>query len=149
MADTTLTSEELDALNAGVSSGEIEVDTGLNVHANVVKHDLTAEDSTLGINLSAIDMVNERFVRMFRLGLLEVLRTSPRVNLTKAKIVKFGEYLPDLKPPLSVTTIRANPLVMVVCLSQNMEKAIISTAVIPGLENCRLEYLALFDYLRI
>ena len=96
MADTTLTSEELDALNAGVSSGEIEVDTGLNVHANVVKHDLTAEDSTLGINLSAIDMVNERFVRMFRLGLLEVLRTSPRVNLTKAKIVKFGEYLPDL-----------------------------------------------------
>ena len=27
MADTTLTSEELDALNAGVSSGEIEVDT--------------------------------------------------------------------------------------------------------------------------
>ncbi len=110
MADTTLTSEELDALNTGVSSGEIEVDTGLNVHANVVKHDLTAEDSTLGINLSAIDMVNERFVRMFRLGLLEVLRTSPRVNLTKAKIVKFGEYLPDLKPPLSVTTIRANPL---------------------------------------
>ena len=95
MADTTLTPEELDALSAGVDSGEIEVDTGLNVHANVVKHDLTAEDSTLGINLSAIDMVNERFVRMFRLGLLEVLRTSPRVNLTKAKIMKFGEYLPD------------------------------------------------------
>ena len=87
MADTTLTPEELDALSAGVDSGEIEVDTGLNVHANVVKHDLTAEDSTLGINLSAIDMVNERFVRMFRLGLLEVLRTSPRVNLTKAKIL--------------------------------------------------------------
>ena len=110
MADTTLTSEELDALSSGVDSGEIEVDTGLNVHTNVVKHDLTAEDSAIGINLSAIDMVNERFVRMFRLGLLDVLRTSPRVNLTKAQIVKFGEYLPDLKPPLSVTTIRANPL---------------------------------------
>ncbi len=110
MVDTTLTPEELDALSSGVDSGEIEVDTGINVYANVVKHDLTAEDSAIGINLSAIDMVNERFVRMFRLGLLDVLRTSPRVNLIKAQIVKFGEYLPDLKPPLSVTTIRANPL---------------------------------------
>lgn len=110
MAENLLTSEELEALSQGVDSGDIEVDTGLNVQAKVVKHDLTAENSTLGVNLASIDMVNERFVRMFRLGLLEVLRTSPRVNLSKAKIMKFGEYLPELKPPLSVTTIRTNPI---------------------------------------
>lgn len=110
MAESLLTEDELKALTEGIDSGDVEVDTGLNVHANVVKHDLTAEDSTLGVNLTSIDMVNERFIRLFRLGLLDVLRTSPRVNYAKAQIMKFGEYLKDLKPPLSVTTIKANPL---------------------------------------
>jgi len=41
---------------------------------------------------------------------LEVLRTSPRINPARVRIMKFGDYLPDLKPPLSVTTVRTPPL---------------------------------------
>jgi flagellar motor switch protein FliM len=55
-------------------------------------------------------MINERFVRQFRLGLLEVLRTTPKVSMAEVQIMKFGEYLKDLSPPLSVNTIRLNPL---------------------------------------
>ena len=110
MANSLLTPEELEALAEGVDAGELEVDTGFNLQARVVKHDLAAEDSTLGVNLSSIDMINERFIRMFRLGLLEVLRTSPRISPARVRIMKFGDYLPDLKPPLSVTTIRTAPL---------------------------------------
>jgi flagellar motor switch protein FliM len=47
---------------------------------------------------------------MFRLGLLEVLRTTPRVNPTRVQIMKFGDYLHMLKAPLSVNTIRINPM---------------------------------------
>ena len=83
------------------------------MQARVVKHDL-ASGINAGVNLSSIDMINERFIRMFRLGLLDVLRTSPRINLARVRIMKFGDYLPDLKPPLSVTTVRtlrfADPL---------------------------------------
>jgi flagellar motor switch protein FliM len=76
----------------------------------VRKHDLASEDSSLGVNVSSIDMINERFIRMFRMGLLEVLRTSPRVNPTRVRIMKYSEYLQDLKPPLAVNTIRMQPL---------------------------------------
>ena len=108
--DNLLSSEELDALTAGLEDGSIEADTGLNSAAVVTRHDLTNEDSSLGVNVGAVDMINERFVRQFRLGLLEVLRTTPKVSMAEVEIMKFGEYLKDLSPPLSVNTIRLNPL---------------------------------------
>lgn len=112
MSDTAnlLTPEELDALSAGVADGSVPVDTGFNVSARVVKHDLASEDSTVGINVSSIDMINERFVRLFRLGLLEGLRTSPRINPARAQMMKFRDYLKLLRPPLSVNVVRVNPL---------------------------------------
>jgi len=76
--DNLLSQEELDALTAGLQDGSIEADTGLNSDVSVMRHDLTNEDSSLGVNVGAIDMINERFIRQFRLGLLEVLRTTPK-----------------------------------------------------------------------
>jgi flagellar motor switch protein FliM len=112
MADTgnLLTAEEIEALSAGVADGSVEVDTGFNMNAHVAKHDLASEDSTVGINLSAIDMINERFVRLFRLGLLEVLRTSPRINPARSQLIKFRDYMKLLRAPLSVNVVRMNPL---------------------------------------
>ena len=112
MAETSnlLSQEELDALAAGIEDGSIESDTGINTGARAVKHDLTNEDSSLGVNVGAVDMINERFVRQFRLGLLEALRTTPKVNMANVEIMKFGDYLKDLSPPLAVNTIRLNPL---------------------------------------
>jgi flagellar motor switch protein FliM len=105
-----LSPAELQALSEGVADGSFLVDTGYNAAARVRKHDLTSEDSSLGVNLASIDMINERFIRLFRLGMLEVLRTSPRINPTRAKILKFGSYLQDLRPPLSVNVVRARAL---------------------------------------
>jgi flagellar motor switch protein FliM len=105
-----LTPEELSALAEGVNDGTIPVDTGYNTSARVRKHDLASEDSSLGVNVASIDMINDRFVRLFRLGLLEMLRSSPRVNPTHVQIVRFGDYLKDLRAPLSVNVVRMNPL---------------------------------------
>ena len=110
MKSNLLSDEELAALSEGVRDGSIETDTGFNESVRVRKHDLASEDSSLGVNVSSIDMINERFIRLFRLGLLEVLRTSPRVNPTRVQILKFGDYLKGLKAPLSVNIVRMNPL---------------------------------------
>ena len=112
MAETQslLSPDELAALSAGISDGSLDVDSGYNLDAQVRKHDLAAEDSSLGVNVASLDMINERFIRMFRLGMLEVLRTSPRVNPTRAQMIRFGDYVKDLKAPLSVNIIRMAPL---------------------------------------
>ena len=105
-----LSPEELAALASGIDDGTIAIDSGFNLTTRVKKHDLASEDSTLGVNTSSLEMINERFVRLFRLGLMEVLRTSPRINPSRAQIVRFGDYLKDLRPPQAVNTIRINPL---------------------------------------
>ena len=112
MTDTTnlLSPEELDALAAGIEDGTIESNTGINTGTEAVKHDLTNEDSSLGVNVAAIDMINERFVRQFRAGLLDVLRTTPKINMAKVQIIKYSDYLADLTPPLAVETVRFEPL---------------------------------------
>jgi flagellar motor switch protein FliM len=104
-----LSPDELTALTEGIKDGLIEVDTGYNTQARVSKHDLTSEDSSLGVNVSSIDMINERFIRMFRLGMLGVLRTSPRMNPTRTQMVRFGDYVKELKAPLSVNIVRMSP----------------------------------------
>ena len=110
MATSLLTPDELSALAEGVMDGSIPVDTGFNTTARVKKHDLASEDSSLGVNITSIDMINERFIRTFRLGLVEMLRTSPKVNPNQVEIVRFGDYLKGLKAPLSVNVVRMNPL---------------------------------------
>ena len=110
MATSLLTPDELSALAEGVMDGSIPVDTGFNTAARVKKHDLASEDSSLGVNITSIDMINERFIRTFRLGLVEMLRTSPKVNPNQVEVVRFGDYLKNLKAPLSVNVVRMNPL---------------------------------------
>ena len=110
MADNLLSADELSALAEGVNDGTIAVDTGFNTAARVKKHDIASEDSSLGVNVGSIDMINERFIRLFRPSLMDVLRSSPRINPTKVQILNFGDYVRELKAPLSVNVIRMNPL---------------------------------------
>jgi flagellar motor switch protein FliM len=112
MADSQplLYTEELAALSATLSDDHLDKQSGYNLDVQVRKHDLAAEDSTLGVNVASLDMINERFIRLFRLGMMEVLRTSPRMNPTRTQIVRFGDYLKDLKAPLSVNVVRMSPL---------------------------------------
>ncbi len=105
-----LSDEELAALSEGLKDGSIESDTGFNTKVRVRKHDLASENSSLGVNVSSIDMINERFIRMFRLGLVEMLRSSPKVNPSQVQIVRFGDYLKGLQAPMSVNVVRVNPL---------------------------------------
>ena len=105
-----LSFEELEALRADIGSGALPVDTGFNAQAVVRKHDLTNEDSSLGVNVTSLDMINERFIRVFRLGLLEVLRTSPKIIPLRVQLVKYSDYMQKLQPPLSVNVMRMNPL---------------------------------------
>jgi flagellar motor switch protein FliM len=105
-----LSEDELAALQEGMADGSIPVETGFNSKVRVRKHDLASEDSSLGINVGAIEMINERLLRLFRLGLVEVLRSTPKITPMKAEIVRYGDYLKTLKAPLAVNMIRINPL---------------------------------------
>ena len=60
--DTSLTNEELEAI-AGSMSDTAETVINASGNSSAISHDLAREDSALGFNQSAVDLVNERFAR--------------------------------------------------------------------------------------
>ena len=62
-SEPLLSPEEMAALTRSVGDQPLGEGEGYNTHLQVQKHDLAAEDSSLGVNLASIDMVNERFIR--------------------------------------------------------------------------------------
>ena len=108
-----LSEEELNALTFDEGFEEDSaslLDPEAALGSAVRPHNLVTEDTTIGINLAAVDMITERFTRHLRMGLMEVLRTSPRITADRVKTLPFSEYLKDLKAPLSVNTVRLSGL---------------------------------------
>jgi len=107
-----LSEEELNALTSdeGFEEDSALLDPDSALGSSVKPHNLVTEDTTIGINLAAVDMITERFTRHLRLGLLEVLRTSPRITADRVKTLPFSEYLQGLQAPLSVNTVRLSGL---------------------------------------
>jgi len=83
-SQVTLTEEEIAMLK-----DENDLDSALNI----VKHDLAAEDVSIGFNDAALDMINERFSRQLRAGLVDVLRTTPRIQIEKVMTMKYQNCL--------------------------------------------------------
>ncbi len=105
-----LTEEELDAI---AESSSDSVDAPINARSQdtqVVAHDLASEDSSLGFNQGAIDLVNERFARQLRMGLIDVLRTTPKISPEKIEIKTFKNSIENMAAPLSINTVKMDPL---------------------------------------
>jgi len=105
-----LSDDEIDALSAMETDDDAYSKDIAPELSELTVHNLANEDRTIGINIAAIDMITERFTRHLRLGLLEVLRTSPKIHVANVETVIFDDYLKNLKPPLSVNTIKISGL---------------------------------------
>jgi len=112
MADkeNVLSPEELDALAAGVKDGSIESNTGLNTQLKPVKHDLVNEESAGGMNTSAINPINERFLILLKQRLSGIIKTPVNGAAEEVSIQTYGEFIGRLKAPQAINVIRARPL---------------------------------------
>ena len=104
-----LTEEELLAIADSMTDSASDVINGSG-NSLAISHDLAREDSALGFNQSAVDLVNERFARQVRMGLIEVLRTTPKITISKVENKTFRESIQNLVAPLAISTVRMNPL---------------------------------------
>ena len=104
-----LTEEELLAIADSMSESASDV-INASGGSMAISHDLAREDSALGFNQTAVDLVNERFARQVRMGLIEVLRTTPKIKVSKVENKTFKESTQNLVAPLAISTIRMDPL---------------------------------------
>lgn len=108
--ENLLSPEELDALAEGMHDGAVDLVMGLNTQVSAVKHDLINEESSKGINTSALNPINERILLGFKRRLSSVIRVSVNGVADAVKIQTYGDYIDGLKAPQAINIIRARPL---------------------------------------
>ena len=60
--------------------------------------------------MPTLEMINERFARLFRTSLFNMLRRAPEVAVAPVKMQKFSEYVHALHVPTSLNLVRVLPL---------------------------------------
>lgn len=104
-----LSQDEIDALLHGVDevAGETP-DDGEPGQAR--SFDFNSQERIVRGRMPTLEMINERFARLFRIGLFNMLRRTPEVSVKGVDMVKFGEYVHSLFVPTSLNIVRINPL---------------------------------------
>jgi flagellar motor switch protein FliM len=104
-----LNQDEIDALLHGVDSGAVKTDTPLTP-GEARQYDFTNQVRIVRGRMPTLEMINERFARLFRISLFNLLRRTPEVAVAPVKMQKFSEYVHSLHVPTNLNLIRILPL---------------------------------------
>jgi len=108
-ADDLLSQDEIDALLHGVDSGAVNTDP--EPDPTVARdYDFASQDRIIRGRMPTLEMINERFARLWRIGLFNLIRRSANVSARSIELTKFGDYLHSLYVPSNLNLIRFKPL---------------------------------------
>ena len=107
-----LSQEEIDALvtSADVDSSGFSSPGIYKTNPNAKFYDLASEDSGLVAHLGALEMISDRFSRLFRVTLSGMLQYQPKIRVAELRVESFQDYRKQLKIPLSLNIIKLDGL---------------------------------------
>jgi flagellar motor switch protein FliM len=104
-----LSQDVIDALLHGVDSGSVDT-TPAPAPGEARSYDFATQVRIVRGRMPTLEMINERFARLFRISLFNMLRRSPEISVAPVEMHKFAEYVHMLHVPTSLNLIRLNPL---------------------------------------
>ncbi|MDH3325912.1 MAG: flagellar motor switch protein FliM [Gammaproteobacteria bacterium] len=104
-----LSQDEIDALLHGVSSGDVETESE-DFDAELSSYDFASQDRIVRGRMPTLEMINERFARIFRISLFNKIRRSAEISVEGVQMMKFVEYVHGLYLPTSLNMVRMAPL---------------------------------------
>ena len=112
---SVLSQDEVDALLQGVAGDDVVSDEEGNDDEEydpeeIVSFDLTAQDRIIRGRMPTLEIIHDRFVRLFRLTLSNALRRVVDINVRSTELIKFGEFIKTLPVPTSMNLFRMTPL---------------------------------------
>jgi len=106
-----LSQEEVDALLSGLSGGAIEAETDQPGAADgILPYDFTNQDRIVRGRMPTLEMIHDRFARMFRASISGSLRRAVDVSIVSSEATKFGEFMRGLPVPTSMHVFKMDPL---------------------------------------
>jgi flagellar motor switch protein FliM len=107
--DKILDQAEIDALIHGVDSGAVNTAPEPGP-GEVISYDFNNQMRIVCGRMPTLEMINERFARIFRVSLYNLLRRTPEISVQPIQVKKFSEYVHTLHVPTSLNLVKMNPL---------------------------------------
>ncbi|MYM30608.1 flagellar motor switch protein FliM [Duganella sacchari] len=109
MADNFLSQEEVDALLKGVNGDQDDVAAAEDV-AGVRTYNLATQERIVRGRMPTLEIINERFARLLRVGLFNFLRRSAEVSVGSVRVSKYSEFIRNLVVPTNLNLVHMKPL---------------------------------------
>ena len=104
-----LNQDEIDALLHGVDSGAVKTEAPV-APGEARNYDFSNQVRIVRGRMPTLEMINERFARLFRISLFNLLRRTPEVAVAPVKMLKFSEYVHTLHVPTNLNLVKIMPL---------------------------------------
>jgi flagellar motor switch protein FliM len=109
MADNFLSQEEVDALLKGVN-GDQDENSSLEDDSGVRPYNLATQERIVRGRMPTLEIINERFARLLRIGLFNFLHRSSEVSIGPVRVSKYSEFIRNLVVPTNLNVVHMKPL---------------------------------------
>jgi flagellar motor switch protein FliM len=109
MDEKFLSQDEIDALLKGVT-GEQDAPASAIDPSEVRPYNLATQERIVRGRMPSLELINERFARLFRIGLYNFLRRSSEISVNPIRTTKYSEFLRHLVVPTNLNLVKMKPL---------------------------------------
>ena len=109
MAGDFLSQDEVDVLLRGVN-GEEEAKESADTGEGVRPYNLATQERIVRGRMPTLEIINERFARLIRIGLFNFMRRSPEISVGSVKVQKYNEFIRNLVVPTNLNIMSMKPL---------------------------------------
>jgi flagellar motor switch protein FliM len=110
MNQQILSQDEVDALLEGITGESQKPDAPEAPADGVRTYDLASQERIVRGRMPTMEIVNERFARNARIGLVNLLRKSPEVSVGGIKMHKYSAFLREIVVPTNFNIMSVRPL---------------------------------------
>ena len=111
MAKDFLSQDEVDALLNGVS-GQAEEAAEEERFEGVRPYNLATQERIVRGRMPTLEIINERFARMLRLGLFNFVRRTAEISVGPVRVQKYADFVRNLVVPTNLNLVQVKPLRM-------------------------------------
>ena len=109
MADNFLSQEEVDALLKGVT-GDQDESAAPEDDSGIRPYNLATQERIVRGRMPTLEIINERFARLLRIGLFNFLHRSAEVSIGPVRVHKYSEFIRNLVVPTNLNLVHMKPL---------------------------------------
>lgn len=110
MADSFLSQEEVDALLKGVTGEQDDTTKDEHDPSEVRPYNLATQERIVRGRMPTLEIINERFARLVRIGFFNFLRRSVEVSVGPVRISKYSDFIRNLVVPTNLNLVHMKPL---------------------------------------